>query len=127
MKLYLAARYSRREEMADYANLLTIMGHEVTSRWLMGHHHAWTGEYDSLWQQFALADFEDVDKAEVVVSFTHPRNTLTAGGGRHSEFGYGYAKGKRMVIIGERENIFHHLPGVEVYSDIDAFLAREKK
>lgn len=127
MKIYLAARYSRRQEMADYAQMLTVMGYEVTSRWLLGHHHDWTGESDPLWKSFALADFEDVDKADAVISFTHPRGTLTTGGGRHSEFGYGYSKGKRMIIIGERENIFHHLPGVEVYPDLIALLAREKK
>lgn len=126
MKIYLASRYGRRKEMADYAELLTIMGYEITSRWLIGHPYEWTKESDPLWQGFALADFEDVDKADVVISFPTPRGGHPRGAGHHSEFGYGYAKGKMMIIIGERSNIFHHLPGVEVYSDLNAWLAREK-
>lgn len=126
MKVYLAGRYTRREELAGYIGILGESGYLVTSRWLVGHKQSWTGETNPLWTAFAMADFEDVDGAEMVISFTHPRGTLTTGGGRHAEFGYGYARGKQMIVIGERENVFHHLPGVEVYPDITSFLGREK-
>ena len=36
MKIYLAARYSRIEELNVYAQELRDMGYEVTSRWLLG-------------------------------------------------------------------------------------------
>ena len=38
-RVYLAARYSRREEMADVAGQLRERGHEVTSRWHEGDAH----------------------------------------------------------------------------------------
>jgi hypothetical protein len=38
MKIYLAARYSRRPEMCRYAQQLENLGYEVTSRWLNGTH-----------------------------------------------------------------------------------------
>ena len=36
MKLYLASRYDRREELATIAGVLEEQGHQVTSRWLAG-------------------------------------------------------------------------------------------
>ena len=36
MKIYLAARYSRREELCGYRSELEAIGHTVTSRWLNG-------------------------------------------------------------------------------------------
>jgi len=38
MKIYLASRYSRREELCGYRTQLESMGVEVTSRWLNGAH-----------------------------------------------------------------------------------------
>jgi hypothetical protein len=127
MKLYLAARYSRRTELKKHAARLKKLGYKITSRWLSGHDHPWVNKKSKVWENFAVIDLEDVDAADAVVSFTHPRGTPVTGGGRHVEFGYGYSKGKRMILIGERENVFHHLPGIEIYPDLDTWLAREKK
>jgi len=38
MKIYLAARYSRREELAAYRTELEALGHTVQARWLNGEH-----------------------------------------------------------------------------------------
>lgn len=125
MKIYLAARYSRRDEMVQHAMQLRHFGHFITSRWLLGHDVVWSGDEHPEWTAFSMVDLCDVDAADTVISFTHPRGTLVTGGGRHVEFGYGYAKGKRMVVIGEREHVFHHLPGIEIYPDLDAWLEKE--
>jgi len=127
MKVYLAARYSRRGEMCRHADKLIDAGHSVTSRWLIGHDHEWTGEVDEVLSSFAIIDIIDVDRADVVISYTEPRRTPVTGGGRHVEFGYAYAKGKKLVIIGERENIFHHLPGTEFYASIEDWIAKQKE
>lgn len=37
-RIYLAARYSRREELCAYGDDLWTLGHTVTSRWLAGNH-----------------------------------------------------------------------------------------
>lgn len=117
MKIYLAAMFSRRAEMEIIADRLKAHGHAVVARWVYG------GEDGLTRAQIALLDLDDVDAADTVVSFTHPRGTLTSGGGRHVEFGYGLARGKRLVVIGERENVFHHFHGAEVYETLDAWLA----
>jgi len=131
MKIYLAARYGRKHEMQEYASYLETIGHIITSRWLVSHEAEETkanyNAYYEVLETYALEDLEDVDRAEAVVSFTHKRGTPVSGGGRHVEFGYGYARGKRMIIIGEKEHIFHHLPMVEIYPSFDDWKEMEIK
>ncbi len=118
MKVYLAALFSRRAEMETIADQIKAAGGEVTARWVYG------GEEGLTRAEIAALDLEDVDRADTVVSFTHPRGTMTSGGGRHVEFGYGLAKGKKVVLIGERENVFHDHPSVEVYPTLESWLER---
>lgn len=95
------------------------MGHEVTSRWLDGNHEIKPGGSDQANNaeraRFAVEDWADMAAADCVISWTEePRKTNTRGG-RHVEFGGAIALGKRCVVIGYRENVFHHLPQVEFY------------
>lgn len=134
MKIYLAARYSRREELAGYRIQLVQLGHAVQARWLNGEHRiandgtpiGETGEAlvegasqteraGELRAQFALDDWEDVTAAEVVISFTEPPGTTATRGGRHVEYGIALANKARVIVVGHRENIFHWLPQAEFY------------
>lgn len=119
MKIYLAAPFGDREKMEAAADRLKTYGFEITARWVYG------GEDGLTLEEIALLDLEDVDRADTVISFTFPRGTLTSGGGRHVEFGYGLARGKRLVVIGYRENVFHHAPSVDVYETLDAWIASQ--
>ena len=47
--------------------------------------------------------------ADTVIIFTEIPNTILATGGRHVEFGLALAQGKRVIIVGPRENVFHYL------------------
>jgi len=115
-KLYLAAPFGDRRKMELVAISLKARGFVITARWVFG------GEDGLTRQDIAKLDLDDVDAADAVISFTFPRGTLTSGGGRHVEFGYALAKGKRLIVIGERENVFHHFPTVEVYPTIESWL-----
>lgn len=106
--------------MEEHANRIKQKGHEITARWVYG------GEEGLSREDIALMDIEDVDRADIVISFTHPRGFLTPGGGRHVEFGYALAKNKKLVIIGHFENIFHHMPNVELFEDLDTWLNNAK-
>ena len=79
-RVYLAARYSRREELQSYAEELQGGGFEVTSRWLQG---ASTEEERSLQddnslerfslryrQGRAMEDYEDVLACDALVHFS---------------------------------------------------------
>lgn len=64
--------------------------------------------------------------AGAIVSFTGNGGK----GGRHIEHGIGIALHTfnnmyRIIVIGERENIFHCHPATEIYADWNEFLASE--
>lgn len=142
MNIYLAARYSRREELCEYRDQLIKIGHNVQARWLNGEHqlandgtpigengealvegtlrsgeklseHEQSEHAARLRQQFAQDDWEDVNAAELVISFTEPPRSKANRGGRHVEYGIALARGVRVIVVGYRENIFHWLPQVE--------------
>lgn len=67
-------------------------------------------------REFAQHDWDDVMAADVVISFTEqPRTAGGSRGGRHVEFGAALAAGKRCIVVGWRENVFHCLPQVEFF------------
>jgi len=53
------------------------------------------------------------------MGFTEPENVNSKykRGGRHVEFGYAIAYGKRLVIVGPLENAFYYLLNVIQFSD----------
>jgi hypothetical protein len=122
MKIYLAARYQRLNEVVQYAHQLQKLGHTVDCRWLLGLHqlHPKAETVDGLSQDevpmealpFAQDDIEDVQKCSILVLFTEKPFSDKGRGGRHVEFGLALGLGKTVVIVGPRENIFHCLPGV---------------
>ncbi len=123
MKIYLAARYSRRQELCAVRAILRSAGHVVTSRWLDGDHQVSDRGLSEQAEEaarvrFAVEDWEDLLAADCCVSFTEaPRTELTRGG-RHVEFGAALALGKRCLVVGHRENVFHCLPQVEFHHSI---------
>ncbi len=124
MKIYLASRYSRREELLKYAQDLKAFGIEVTSRWINGNHQI---DYAGLsaeakaaeLQRFAEEDWEDLMAADCCVSFTEEPRSSNSRGGRHVEFGAALARGKQCVVIGPRENVFHCLTSVQIFPSWD--------
>ena len=126
MKIYLAARYSRLKELNLYAADLRDLGHTVDCRWLLGAHQAHDGalEIDAIQgdtpliaRLFAEDDVSDLKAADMIVSFTEAPRSNNSRGGRHVEFGMALALGKKMVVVGPRENVFHTLPAVRQFPD----------
>ncbi len=62
---------------------------------------------------YAHVDLDDLRAADTVISFTSEGGG--GKGGRHIEFGLALGLGKRLVIVGPRENVFHTLPDIEWY------------
>lgn len=125
--IYTAARFSRRYELSMRAGELLNDGHIVTSRWL--YHHEWDGGDDdlppALSEAFAEEDLEDIASSDVFVIFTDPPEKRTTRGGRHVESGYALALGLPVVVVGPRENVFHHLSRVtqfDSWADARAWL-----
>ena len=126
MKIYLASRYSRREELCRYRSDIIFTGHEVTSRWLDGNHQISDDGLSALAAKaervrFATKDWHDLMAADWCISFTEAPRSSNSRGGRHVEFGAAMAKGLHCVVIGPRENVFHCLPEVECFDSWEEF------
>lgn len=127
MKFFLSARYSRRDELRRVRTELIKRGHTVVSRWL---DTEWEHKDDqgssaappAYRAKHALEDFEDVRACDCLVAFTDPPGAGGRRGGRHVEFGLAAAWGKKLIVVGPLENIFHHLPGVKCFPEYDWFI-----
>lgn len=125
MQVYLGARYSRHPEMQHYARDLATHGHRCVARWLLGGHDFRATEMgyvssdaEDLQAVWAQEDWTDLMAADVAVFFTEaPGEVQGRGrGGRHVELGAAIATGKRVCVVGYRENVFCWLPQVEFYA-----------
>lgn len=122
MKIYMASRFSNRHILQGWQDDLIALGHEIVSRWsLRGNDHQIpTGlsrqASDDERARFAVEDIEDINRCDCMISLMcEPRNN--SRGGRHVEFGYALAKGCRLITVGPRETVFHHLETVEHFND----------
>lgn len=125
MKIYLAGRYDRRDEIRAYAEVLKTHNFDVTASWL------WGPIRDN--QAAAFQDVQDIQAADVFMLFTGGLEGLTDNlqedlvwllalgnsGGRHVEFGMALQLQKRVIIVGPKENVFHYLPQVDCYARFD--------
>ena len=110
---YLCAGFSARPYLQQVRDMLIAEGHAVTSRWLdcdvpgdeRDHAH---------YAKWGPIDVEDVNAADIVILFTGLRGRK---GGCDVEFGMGLALGKKLVIVGDRTNVFTRLPQVLQVSD----------
>ena len=118
MRLYIAGRFSRREELYNYS--LTLPPYvKVTSRWLSDENHRINhadvpleGREDFN-HRLASEDMEDVMDADALVLFTPGGRR----GGCHVEFGIALGAGKQIFLVGPYEHIFTHLKQVRHFDD----------
>lgn len=118
MRIYLAARYTRRLELCEYKAQLEAAGHRVTSRWLLkpervtdaGAPADEAGEtLVAEAERAADEDVTDVTMADLLLAFTEDPKGNAAGagrGGRHVELGLALGLGRWVIIVGPRENLF---------------------
>jgi nucleoside 2-deoxyribosyltransferase len=128
MKVYLAARFSRIDEMRECCAQLEARGFTVTSRWLNGGHE-WEGTPDEAIPpdhaaRFAIEDLDDIEAADILMCFTEPSRSGPSRGGRHVEAGYAIAKHKTVICVGHRENVFYCLPQIRFCTEFGEALSR---
>lgn len=110
LQVYLASRHEDRPDVIIARKKILKMGIGVTSRWLLEGGVLKTNivENERVGSKHVLKnDLEDIDAADVVVVFSPKKAFGNSTGGRHVEFGYSLAKGKTLILVGYRENVFH--------------------
>lgn len=119
VKVYIAAPFPTREVAIRVMHMLERQGIEVTSRWLK--------EDDTLSDEHARKDLDDVARADVLLALNPDEYANKGTGGRHVEAGYALALNKPIVLVGERSNIFHYLACVKQVDDTEDLGKQVKK
>lgn len=120
-KFYLAARFQDIREARSLRDRLQANGLVCTSNWLKEPENDdpdYTIMTDRL-TEHAHRDLADICEADVFILY-NPHNRRTFGsGGCHFETGYAWSQMMLIFVLGQRSNIFHHLDGVELFSDTE--------
>jgi hypothetical protein len=117
VKIYLAAAWSRQQEIRDVAKKLSDAGVEITSRWLEEKGPAPGQDVLKYRRETAFLDIQDVRQADMLVRFTDDLSSETipsylGTGARMFEFGMAWERGMPVVIVGGRQNVFDFLPNI---------------
>lgn len=130
--IYLSSAYPRRKEMQKYKEQLISIGYKVRACWLNGEHHktkegriiekkdkciidVQSSNTEHLCKMYASGDLRDTLHADIIICFTEPPNSTLGHGGRHVELGISIARKIEILVVGDRENLFHWLPQIKVF------------
>lgn len=102
--------------MRKHRETILSRGHRVTSRWL-------DVDPSTMASVGARVDLEDIRASQVLIAFTEEASVGYTTGGRHVELGYAIALGLQICLVGRRENVFCHLPGIEVFESLESAVA----
>jgi len=118
LKVYVAAASYRQREARNVYRRLARHGLEVTGTWVFKRS---LGEVDTFPTE-AARDLIQIQEADLVLTLTEnprARRPKYTTGGRHVECGYALGKGKPLVVVGPKENVFHYLPNVVQFDIIE--------
>jgi nucleoside 2-deoxyribosyltransferase len=126
MKVYIAARYSRKSEVAEVATRLLAHNIYVTSTWHLEPHGGdvqLAQVRNEMLHEYAERDLAEIREADTLLALSESDQTYNRRGGRHVEFGYALALNRDIAVVGPRENIFHWIPTIRHYNMLEEFLA----
>lgn len=126
MKVYLAGMLSTIKTRKAQAAELRVAGIKVTSHWIdetVPYNVEMKDIPEVYHAETAVIDIQDIDDCDVFVEFVPTDTELvdatlrsSSRGGHHFEMGYAYATGKRVMVVGDKENVFHYLPRIEHFA-----------
>ena len=141
MRVYIASMFSDKDRIVAFGKQLEAVGIVCTSRWAyetVPHNVEMKDVPDEYHRETARVDLIDVLTSSVFVMIAPSADMLVAStvaaasrGGRHFEMGLFYGTmllevgergytNRELLVIGKKENIFHHLDGSGVTSDFPA-------
>lgn len=104
LQVYLAGRSEDVDAVRTLRDRLAGLGIGCTSGWLV--------KFDESERIGALRCLIDIARADALVLVNLPQVHRSGTGGRHVETGIALTLGKPVIVLGDRENVFHHLGAV---------------
>jgi hypothetical protein len=131
MTVYIAGRYSRRDEFRLVAKQLEDAGIFVASRWLHEDKPLQTqmgDDSEDFYIETQEIDLADIESADEILFFAEDPLIGTPRGGRHVEFGFALAIARffgnmRISVIGPKENVFHYNSNVKHFDSLENYIA----
>lgn len=108
MKIYIAAKFARREDMRPFKDQIWNAGHEIVSSWLDEVKRPEGMDSETFKKKLAIKDLVEVISADLLILDTFfPSET----GGKEVEFGIalGRFQTKMIWVVGPKRNVFHEL------------------
>jgi len=104
--IYLAGRFRDRQFLREVvAEQPEAAGHVITSTWIRER-----AENPAKAVANARRDLRQIDAADVLICHCPESRRANSRSGFALETGYAFGCGKKIIIVGERTNIFTHLP-----------------
>ena len=129
MIFYLASKYDQKLFLRGVRDKLQAMGHEVFSSWI-DEEEPLNVQIDDVpiekLQQYGLQDITEIIVADAFVHFQN-QNRPNIRGGALVEFGMAYAWESKMILVGDRVNIFDFMPKVTCFPTVEEFLTWAEK
>jgi hypothetical protein len=131
-RVYISARFGRREEMVEVSKAITKLGYEDVSRWLVLEEGAYPSEKE--FRDRAHLDMSDVYACDILVRFTDDLSAPTVPSAwctasRFEETGMAQALGKYIIVVGGTQSLFDRLESrihvankVELYATLRVML-----
>jgi|ERR1035441_6869975 nucleoside 2-deoxyribosyltransferase len=117
MRVYTAAAYGRKLEIRECAKQAERCGIKVGAEWLKESAAPDSKLAESTPEQLAIyaqQDWWDIGACDIFVFWAEDQYNQPPRGGRLTELGIAMALGKPIVVIGEPENVFFYLPGIDI-------------
>ena len=117
VKVYIASHFSRKNEVRMAAQELRALDIDVVSTW-----HRETTKSNSImhkgnartWRKYALSDLNELCGCTHFVLFSMGATKKFSRGSHCWEAGFASGQGKKCIVVGERQVIFHYLPGERI-------------
>lgn len=117
-KFYIATQ--KQENARPVRDAVVAAGHICTASWIDLEGYASIPQGDAQRVAAATTCDREVQEAGELILVSEPDGSRVRGG-KHVETGMALAQGKRVHVIGDKENVFHWHPLVSVYPDLATF------
>lgn len=117
MRLYIAG--SDQKAAGRVAGMCEVAGHQIGSSWLEEDFSNSSGYDDETKERIALLDVHEVGECDALVCLADVRRIP---GGKFVEVGVALGLGKRVFLLGHRENLLMYHPLVTQFDSAEDFL-----